>query len=254
MGTISPQGEAASRQQSPEAHNPNNTDFSVRVNPMVQKFHITPRAAMAIQKALSQARLAEYLHGSHGIHQAIELYQWNAEVSAALMVPLHCCEVVLRNGVSEALDQLYGDRWYLSNGFRRSLELPKSGYDPAADLQLVTSRHSAKARIIGALKFVFWETLLTHGHERRLWKPHLHRVFPNLNPSRTVGEHRRRLHADVGAVRRLRNKVAHHEALISRDLRIDLERICGLVGSRCGETEQWLRSFEGVTALLSKRP
>lgn len=34
---------------------------------------------------------------------ALALYVWNAEVSGAFMAPLHICEVVIRNAVSDAL-------------------------------------------------------------------------------------------------------------------------------------------------------
>jgi len=34
--------------------------------------------------------------------RALALYAWNAEVSAALLAPLHICEVVMRNAAAEA--------------------------------------------------------------------------------------------------------------------------------------------------------
>jgi len=39
---------------------------------------------------------------------ALALYAWNAQVSAALLAPLHICEVVIRNSVSDALEMVYG--------------------------------------------------------------------------------------------------------------------------------------------------
>lgn len=38
---------------------------------------------------------------------AIELYDWNAQVSAAFLAPLHLCEVVIRNAVSDAIAAVY---------------------------------------------------------------------------------------------------------------------------------------------------
>lgn len=48
---------------------------------------------------------------SPGDQCALELYAWNALVSAALLMPLHICEVVLRNAVADALQSVYGTNW-----------------------------------------------------------------------------------------------------------------------------------------------
>ena len=220
---------------------------------MERKFHITLEAAEAVQRALSQRRLAEYLQNARETGHAIQLYQWNAEVCAAFMVPLHICEVVIRNGVSEVLSEAYGERWHSVAKFHNSLKRQGGGYSPAKELQAVAGRHSA-SRVMAELSFVFWQSLFTASQDTRLWIPYLKLFFPNLNGAESIKDSRRRMYSDIDQVRRLRNKVAHHEAIISRDLGADLERICGLVGIRCGETERWLRSFEGVTALLAKRP
>lgn len=55
---------------------------------------------------------------------ALLLYAWNAEVSGAFLAPLHVCEVVVRNAVSDALEALYGPRWPWSATFERSLPDP----------------------------------------------------------------------------------------------------------------------------------
>jgi len=67
--------------------------------------------------------------------RALELYRWNAELSAAFMVPMHICEVVLRNAIAGAIEEVYGPRWYdPGTAFERSLPKPNSGYSPYRDL------------------------------------------------------------------------------------------------------------------------
>jgi hypothetical protein len=55
-------------------------------------------------------------------------------------------------------------------------------------------------------------------------------------------------------VRLLRNRVAHHEPVLTRDLRADLMNIYWLVGARCPVTLDWLAANQQVTALLETRP
>jgi len=41
---------------------------------------------------------------------ALALYEWNAQISGAFMAPLHICEVVIRNAVSDALTDVRNTR------------------------------------------------------------------------------------------------------------------------------------------------
>lgn len=60
----------------------------------------------AIKAALSAARLgtfeAEIEPSDQVLQRTLALYAWNAQVSAAMLAPLHLCEVVIRNAVSDA--------------------------------------------------------------------------------------------------------------------------------------------------------
>ena len=79
-----------------------------------------------VKAALSAARIATYEKAAGIIDpatgvvdpnstKALELYAWNALVSGALLMPLHVCEVVIRNAVAEALEAKYGAMWPWSN-------------------------------------------------------------------------------------------------------------------------------------------
>jgi hypothetical protein len=43
--------------------------------------------------------------------RALALCAWKGRISAALIAPLHVCEIVMRNAVSDAIEQVYGPRW-----------------------------------------------------------------------------------------------------------------------------------------------
>lgn len=208
----------------------------------------------AIQRVLSEARVSTYLAASRDIDHALELYLWNAEISAAFMVPLHICEVALRNGVSDVLTSVYGEEWPRSQGFIRSLANPQRGFNPTAELTTTANRFPTTGKVIPELKFVFWQRLFTRRYDGRLWNPHLFEAFPHLDDGKSAREQRRALYESLETVRKLRNRIAHHEPIFSRDLASDLDTVCGLIAVRCGETENWLRAREKVTGLLGERP
>lgn len=82
---------------------------------------------LAIQASLSIPRMGTYTIATQRVphaHGAIALYSWNAQISAAFIYPLHMCEVVIRNAVSEALTVAHGPRWPWDQGFLLSLPQP----------------------------------------------------------------------------------------------------------------------------------
>ncbi len=213
----------------------------------------------AVKSALSPARMATYeanaIAKGYEPAAALKLYAWNARISGALLVPLHICEVVIRNAVAEALGAMHGSQWPWNPGFERSL--PRQGgpgYDAISDLQMVRKKVATTGQVIAELKFVFWEKMFTRRHDNRLWNVHLRRVMPNLNASETVAEHRQRIYEDLNKVRLLRNRIAHHEPIFARNLNEDLKLIQGLVAGRCRASADWLLIEQQVTEMLKGKP
>lgn len=69
------------------------------------------KPAAPIIATLSLARLGKYSAATSTAEDALELYAWNAHVSAALMVPSYFAEVLTRNAVSDALMTAHGADW-----------------------------------------------------------------------------------------------------------------------------------------------
>lgn len=88
----------------------------------------TPHQAQLIRQALSVPRMGTYERAVVAEHDyiaaaALDLYNWNAQVSGAFMAPLHICEVVVRNAVSDALTAVYGPNWPWSKVLKRVCRL-----------------------------------------------------------------------------------------------------------------------------------
>jgi len=187
---------------------------------------------------------------------AVALYAWNAQVSAAFLTPLHFCEVVVRNAAADALEAVYGARWPWNSVFVLSLPSPSARniYNPRADLRGVASKQVSTGKVIPELKFVFWQELFTHRHDVRLWDAHLKRVFPEHDPTKTMIEIRRSIYGDLEAIRRLRNRIAHHEPIFTRNLILDLERMHRLVRLRSTLVASWMMINQNADAVISHHP
>jgi len=212
----------------------------------------------AITHSLSATRGATYVAAAAPKDEddpsALLLYAWNARVSAAMMVPLHICEVVVRNAASDALEMVYGPLWPWSPGFERSLLAPATGYSPQKDLQNARRRQSTKGKVIPELNFVFWQKLFSSRYDKRIWDKHLKTVFPNLDQTKSVGQLRQGIHNSIGEIRILRNRIAHHEPIFKRDLRAELQRIVTLIEIRCKVTAAWLMDNQQASAIIAQRP
>lgn len=218
----------------------------------------TQQCLDAIRAALSDTRLSTYetMVGStaSGEPQAVALYTWNAQMSAAFMVPLHICEVTIRNAVSEALERVHGPRWPWQAGFQASLPTVPAHYSPRDDLQKVANEQPTTGKVIPELKFVFWEQMFTKRHDLRLWNTHIKNIFPEHLPSMTVRDLRKRIYSDLEAIRKLRNRIAHHEPIFRRNLVEEFNRILDLVRLRSPLVESWLVANQQVLQLASLSP
>lgn len=212
----------------------------------------------AVRAALSAARMGTF-EAAAGVQSdddpaALWLYAWNAEVSGAFLAPLHVCEVVIRNAVSDALEALYGPRWPWSATFERSLPDPVQGYSPRRDLQSARRAAQTTGKVIPELKFVFWQKMFTGRYDTRIWDQHLRRVLPNLDPAKPVATLRQAIYSDLERVRLLRNRIAHHEPIFTRALADDYQTVLMLVTYRCTVTAAWMDSNQTATTIIAAKP
>lgn len=216
----------------------------------------TPDQEHHLPYILSAPRFATYLKaaGNDRTH-ALDLYHWNLQVSAAFMIPLHVLEVALRNAVVDAIEAVHGGTWPWTQGFIRSLPNPgPPAYNPKRDLSTCAAQHPTAGKVVAELKFAFWENMLTKRHQSRLWDAHFFRVFPDAPTGATADQRRSELRIDVEAIRKLRNRIAHHEPIFPRMLQDDLDRIMRCIQWRNATTASWVRDIETVQALLAIRP
>lgn len=206
----------------------------------------------AIGRHVSSARLSTYLTATGGdLNDAVDLYRWNAVVSAALWESIGHAEVVLRNAVQGALTVRHAGRgragqWY---------DDPAAELDSYARKDVATAIRRARAgavpppgKVVAELNFGFWRFLLAKRYTALLW-PALRPAFPSLG-----GSDRRLLERPVGRVYKLRNRVAHHEPLIAENLAARYADTLTIVGAVDPALRDWVDGDSRVPALLARRP
>lgn len=201
-------------------------------------FEYTEISVNKICRLLSDDRLRKYLErfGSDRA-ECIQLYAYNTAVSEALYTPLQGLEIALRNAIDIQLVNWYGSNWHLDRN--RIFEQPLIQMIDGADME-VRREKSAPSRgdIIAELNFGFWTTVLSQRYDDPLWRETTRHAFPNL----PRGFRRKNVHKAINAIRRLRNRVMHHEPILHRDLQADHDTIIEIVSWICPETSRWVSS------------
>ncbi len=173
---------------------------------------------ITVVEAISQPRMAAYqAHCGGDRDHALELYAWNAQVSAAFWETLGYLEVILRNALVTQLQQRHhlkrnpGHSWL--DDLRRELD-QRARDDIATARGRVHTKGKAPSdgQTIAELGFGFWRYLLASRYATTLW-PDLASAFPNA-PSRS----RTTIEAPVKALHVFRNRLAHHEPVWNKHL------------------------------------
>jgi hypothetical protein len=195
--------------------------MSAILHPVNLPTRVVPATAAevrALREAISPARLTTYVRRAHGnTRRAFDLYAWNVEAAAALYPILQVNEIALRNAINRALESQFGTQWPYSQGFLRNL--------PRVDRQTFENGRTKLERnlgvsqvstgdVVAAQTYWFWVMLLTSRFERRIWNQEFARSFPCAPPAVDRGI----VHDRADELRRLRNRIAHHEPLLDHDL------------------------------------
>jgi hypothetical protein len=198
----------------------------------------------------SRERLEPYLRACRGDRSAaVRLYAWNIQVSAAFQAPLGCLEIEYRNALHYQLTALFGrDDWWLAPNMLLHHTAQRIVADAVQEIRR-RGEPLTPARTVAELSFGFWVSLLGSGadYETRLWRPTLRHAFPGYRGRRKP------LHKEFDEVRRLRNRIAHHEPVHRRDLAADHEQVIRLLGYISPEYAAWVRLHDRVPEVLACR-
>ncbi|OOR90853.1 hypothetical protein B0181_04485 [Moraxella caviae] len=207
-----------------------------------------------IIQTLSAARFSTYAKAATDDNHALSLYQWNIEISKAIFGVLGCCEIALRNTISAALQAQYGSQWAWHTGFERSLPSPKHGYKPREALIEARKNTNDINNVIAKLNFAFWQHMLTARHDDRIWSAQFYAVFCGINTPANLAKDRSDLFKNTEHLRRLRNRIAHHEPIFNQNLAHSHQVAINTLQACSPALADWVQNWQNITFLLNGKP
>ena len=161
--------------------------------------------------AFSSQRLEKYINLYNGdVMKVAAHYKANIALSESLYTSLSVFEVTLRNALSKELERMMGRKdWY--SVFPSNPALKSLTSEVTVAIRPISQRGEMVSpdKIIAELTFGFWVTLLNSEYELTLWKS-LRLAFPHM-PKKD--RKRKNVSSPCNALRKLRNRVFHHESI-----------------------------------------
>jgi hypothetical protein len=191
-----------------------------------------------LEDTLSLDRFGTYLRWAAGSrNRAVDLYTLNAKLSESLYTPLHMLEVALRNRIHTVMSLSQGAAWF---------NMPEHQLNPMQADMLAKARADlaeknkveTPGRMVAALTFGFWTAMLGKEYEA-LWQTTLKDIARREDGK---GLRRKDFARSLGAIRSLRNRLAHHETVLHWDLPRHYGTIMQLTGWLSPVAAEWCHS------------
>jgi hypothetical protein len=209
----------------------------------------TPQTNTALERTITRVRLGKYLEAKgNDWDAALKLYEDNMKLSESFYVPLQCLEVCLRNCIHEQMSNVHGADWLQKGPLSPDSKLMVN----EALAELKDKSNLSPGDLVAELKFAFWVGLLGPHYDATLWRNALYKAFL----ART-GQRRSIVHRRMNALRRLRNRVMHHEPIFDRSLDQMHNEIIEAIGWMCRETEAWVAHhsrYQAVATSIAPAP
>lgn len=176
----------------------------------------------SLDRIISHERLARYLTAANGNTQlALRLYERNMNLSEILFGYLHGLEVAVRNSIHVTLRAELGTATWFDTRTAlpwsrnaEMLEFTKPMRVMVGNAKASAGAAAQPGKILAELTFGFWPNLLTGRFHTPLWVPCLHKAFPHARETRSI------IHWRLEQIRRLRNRIAHHEPILTSANRV----------------------------------
>ena len=159
-----------------------------------------------IERAVSRERLKRYLAAtSQSLSDAVSLYEQNVALSEMTFGLLHCLEVAIRNSMHDQLTAYFGTPHWFNIA-------PLSTYSQDkinAAVHDAGGPTASPGKVVAELMFGFWTDLAAQRYHWTLWQPCLSGAFPSVRLARPL------IHRRLEDIRWLRNRIAHHEPILT---------------------------------------
>ena len=185
-----------------------------------------------IFEGLSLERMSKYMDEAGGIKEkALSLYNKNTRTSELFYTPLQGFEILFRNSVYKAISQQYGENWLFEDNFPFEY-IQKQMISSVLDKKRLIN---TSPKLIAELSFGFWTSLFGRKYEE-VWRQILRKVFKDYDGAVT----RKNVFSRLNEIRELRNRIAHHEPIFTRNKFEDMQSILDMARYICPVTAKWI--------------
>ena len=164
------------------------------------------------EKYISKSRLGSY--------SSLKEYKENILFSKSFYIPLSILEVSLKNSLDHYLVDTIGKDWLFEKSFiKPQLQIK---IDNAIKILNQNNKLYSKNKqinhnnLVSELSFGFWMMLLKKPYQQYLRYNDLKQIFPNLPSSKNKSVNRHFVFTKLNNIRLFRNKVFHHDKIISK--------------------------------------
>jgi hypothetical protein len=198
---------------------------------------------------LSSNRLGPYLASAQGdLDRAMALYEQNQALSEALYVPLQNLEVGLRNRLNTLFNTRFGPTWFETDLLQKPIQI-RSVHEAQEKLKRAC-KPLESGRIVAELNFGFWTGFFDGCYDQPLWHHYLRDVFLGASPAQPLT--RKLFSGRLEGIRRLRNRVFHHEPIFwMRELNRVYTDIDFVMNALSYDLGIWSREHDRFPALLT---
>lgn len=199
---------------------------------------------VALAASVTLERLDKYLVVSDGdLDRALARYERNMRLSEAFYVPLQSLEIALRNHLNLHLSAAYGADWLTTT----IAPLDPHSRSMIADAVAEIDGPVTPGKIVAELKFAFWVGLVAPRYDASVWRASAHMAFRSSG-----ARSRKQVHGRLNALRRFRNRIAHHEPIFHTDVARVHAEVLEAIGWMCPLTRAWTAHHSRVPAILAE--
>jgi hypothetical protein len=219
-----------------------------------------------VQVWLSSGRWQRYLgHCGGDTEKALTLYEWNINLSGAVMHDIAHVEVAIRNIYDETITsrRQSEQHWLFDSSSPVNAPLLRSRRGRSVDLntrnRASITEASRRARtaaptpgqVIAELPFGFWRHLTDAAHEKVLWIPILSWAFPPKSD-------RKQIERKLTLINGVRNRASHHEQVFDPKLQTEVTRASAAIGELAEmllpELAAHIKQTSTVSEVISRNP
>jgi hypothetical protein len=198
-----------------------------------------------LEKALSLERFGRYVAWADGDKsRALVLYTINSRLSASLYIPLQVLEIALRNRIHSVLSETEGEFWYDKPAFQKGAVQGKQVAEAKADL-VAKGKQPEPGRVVAALTFGYWTAFFGRAYDEE-WRRTLYRIAKRSD-GKSLG--RKQFAGPLSDIRELRNRIAHHEPILMRNLPRQHDTIMELIGWLSPAAAAWCETIDDFHAI-----